>query len=146
MEWSRTYDTIYTIYIHTHRGKYGREERPPEEINLKVRVIVTKGPEAVEKQINGLRAEEIRNAELTFILMLQKERYSDSFESLSSGEKLHPRAKLRKLRPIWNARDRVMGGRANGAGDSRKKAEPPILFPSNNHVVYLLVTATHRCL
>ncbi len=128
--------------------RLGTPKRPkltPEEMTGKTRIKIQKGDTFEERWVNCLRAEEIQQAEIFLFRHIQRERYPQSFEALENGQNLHPHARLTKLRPVWDLKNRLI--RATGRMElaiRERDREPPILLPDNHPVVDLIVRDTHQ--
>ena len=92
-----------------------------------------------------LTAKEVVDAENVVYRQLQRERYRDIYEALTTTGKLKPKGNIRSLRPQWDARDKLIrvAGRIELALWDRAQ-EAPILLPADHRVMDLLIDATHR--
>ena len=126
-------------------GRYGRLDRPEDEVNGKTRVRTNFNGQLKEHWLNCLRAEEIREAELFILRGLQQECYPESYAALENKETLHQKNKILKLRPVWDGRDRLI--RVTGRMELAIREEqlaPPILLPPNHPILDLLIRYTHE--
>ena len=76
---------------------------------------------------------------------MQRERFSEDFNDLSSSGNIKSKSKLRFLRPTWDPQDQLMRvlGRIELALRDRAQ-EAPILLPADHPVMDMLIMATHK--
>ena len=127
---------------------YKRLKRPITD-NCKTRTTVTKKDKDGNFQVSEIRVEclcaaGIRNAEMSILRKIQREHYPETYEALANNEKIHHRSRLNKLRPLWDAENRVI--RVIGRMDlaiRERTPNPPILLPANHPIVDLYITDNH---
>ena len=127
---------------------YKRLKRPIAD-NCKTRTTVTKKDKDGNFQVSEIRVEclcaaGIRNAEMSILRKIQREHYPETYEALANNEKIHHRSRLNKLRPLWDAENRVI--RVIGRMDlaiRERTPNPPILLPANHPIVDLYITDNH---
>ncbi|XP_045762059.1 uncharacterized protein LOC123865222 [Maniola jurtina] len=89
-----------------------------------------------------ITAEDLNAAELFIIRSLQEVYFSEYIEALNKGTAL-PRA-IRKLRPILVDGIIRVGGRLSACKDISFDHKHPILLPSKDHIVNLIIEYVHR--
>ncbi|XP_045026478.1 uncharacterized protein LOC123470336 [Daphnia magna] len=94
--------------------------------------------------VKHLKVEELTKAELLIYRQLQKEAFPKTFQDLQEGRLPHHKEKIAALRPVWDARDKLIRitGRVELALRDRE-IEPAILLPAQHPVVKLIIQDRH---
>ncbi|XP_045022923.1 uncharacterized protein LOC123466894 [Daphnia magna] len=121
--------------------RFASKNRPTNATQVKTPIKTGDGKQIM---VEHLKVEELTKAELLIYRQLQKEAFPKTFQDLEEGRQPHHKEKIAALRPVWDARDKLIRitGRVELALRDRE-IEPAILLPAQHPVVKLIIQDRH---
>ncbi|XP_045027159.1 uncharacterized protein LOC123470673 [Daphnia magna] len=121
--------------------RFASKNRPTNATQMKTPIKTGGGKQIM---VEHQKVEELTKVELLIYWQLQKEAFPKTFQDLKEGRQPHHKEKIAALRPVWDARQKLIRitGRAELALRDRE-IEPAILLPTQHPVVKLIIHDRH---
>ncbi len=98
-----------------------------------------------DSQLSGhITVEEMKEAERSIVLWVQKECFHDEQSMLKSGKPVKKSSSLRRLDPVFNGSLLCVGGRFKHVPDGYHLAKHPPILPKQHHVSDLVMKYYHK--